>query len=66
MTTKTFTCNTCYDRRWVYKGWAIVVGYYPCKDCQPPTPPRPDWLTPMGYDERIQGDGEGGLELVEG
>lgn len=61
----TTTCNTCRDRKVIYFGWSNSTGYLPCPDCQPPTPPRPDWMTPMGYDDRIQGDGEGGLELVE-
>jgi hypothetical protein len=56
-TTATTPCPTCRDVRFVYGGTDTSTGYYLCPACQPKPQPLPEWVTPMGYDERIVGEG---------
>jgi hypothetical protein len=56
-TTLTTPCPTCRDVRWVYRWGEWSTGYHPCPACQPAPQPLPEWITPMGYDERIVGEG---------
>jgi hypothetical protein len=61
-TLTTNSCPCCHDIKWIYGGSECSTGYYPCPACQPPRPPLPEWVMPMGYDERINGETE---ELTE-
>ena len=58
-TTATTPCPRCNDRKLVYGGSECSTGYYPCPTCQPRPVPPPEWMNPMGYDERIIGDNDG-------
>jgi hypothetical protein len=60
-TTLTTPCPRCLDMRVVYGGTDISTGFHPCPVCQPAPQPLPEWVMPMGYDERIMGE-----ELTEG
>ena len=52
-------CPICFGRRYVYSAvdesgrFTTSTGFKPCPSCLAvPPQPRPDWLVPLGIDER--------------
>ena len=57
------TCPNCHGTGHRYDGWSTTAstGYVPCtclrqsagrQACLPTPQPRPDWVVPLGIDER--------------